>query len=165
SPTLVNQRTGPRMISPGPVAFSLRSLRGRSGRNRDRSALDLLGDPVELTLDVVDEPAGRGIADAVGLEVECLDAARELALDEVADRVVDGDVHALEVRREDEGLLVGRRGRVLVRVRALGPDVRRAGRAWRWSPSGPGQPGRARHRSRGPRDTRRPRRPGTCPGR
>src|SRR5262249_47618096 len=92
-------------------------------RDHDRTALDLIGQIVELRCDVVDEPARRGISDAVVVQVEGLDAPLEIPFREGLDRVVRRDVHPLQVRREDERLLLGGRRQVLVGVRSDRPDV------------------------------------------
>src|SRR5262249_51949677 len=124
--------SGRARVSSGPSILSMpRRARFRLAVERrwnlDGPVLDLAGEVVELRLDVVDEPAGGGVPDPVGLQVEGLDAAREVAVHEVLDGLVDGDVNALEVGGQDVGLLVLRRRQVLVRVGADRPHVRVVG--------------------------------------
>src|SRR3954469_20112668 len=89
----------------------------RSGGHRDLAADDLLLVVVELGLDVVDETARRGQADAVGLQVvqHVLAAlVRGLAGDEVVDERLHGQVDPLEHRGHDERLQRGVTDRVVL---------------------------------------------------
>src|ERR1051326_4249908 len=83
---------------PSPMPWLCRDVR----RRRQLSVVDGLLDAVHLGLDVgwqlqvVDLVAGPLVGDA-----ECEGAALELALDDVLNRGVGGDVHLLEGTRDD----------------------------------------------------------------
>src|SRR3954454_23132925 len=97
--------------------------RSRSGRHRDLAGLDLVGELLDLGLDVVDEAAGGGQADAVGLQVvDDVRAALDLAVDEVVDVGVDRVVDPLERRGHDHRLQRG----VADRLVLVGVDADRA---------------------------------------
>src|SRR5262245_15287696 len=102
---------------------ALRTL-GRVGHD-DGAIDDLLLELVELLRDVRRQGLGvRGrVVDPVLGHAEDL-AAAERALALRLDRVVDGDVHALEHRGQDPRLLLGARGQVLVRVHPDRPLLR-----------------------------------------
>src|SRR3954471_20215809 len=102
----------------------------RRRRNLDLAVDDLLAVVVDLGLDVVDEAAGGGQADALGLQVaDDVLAALDLSLGEVVDERLDAVVDPLEHRRHDHGLQ-GRvvDGLVLVGVDTDRPLVRGGGR-------------------------------------
>src|SRR5882757_1292130 len=107
-------------------ASSLRSLRG--GGNGDLAADDLRLVLFDLCLVRVDGRVRRRVADAPVLQAESLATRLELILGVLLDEVVDGRVDALEGRGQDEALLVGRRGLVLVGVDADGELVLLLGR-------------------------------------
>ena len=93
------------------------------GRDLDLAVDDLLTVVVDLALDVVDEAAGGGQADAVGRQVvDDVRAALDAAVDEVVDVGLDGVVDPLEHRRHDHGL----QGRVVDGVVLVGVDTDRA---------------------------------------
>src|SRR4051794_1180118 len=104
--------------------------RSRSGGHLDLAGLDLVRVLLDLALDVVDEAAGGGQADAVRLQVvDDVRAALDLAADEVVDERVHGVVDPLERRGHDHRLQRGVADRlVLVGVDADGTAVGGLGR-------------------------------------
>src|SRR6266702_7635275 len=101
-------RIRPHISRPG------RSLRRR--RNRDRARDDLGLELLDLRLVRVDLRVRRRVADAVLLQTEPGEAGLELPLRVVLDEVEHRSVDALERRGQDQRLLIGRRGLVLVGV-------------------------------------------------
>src|SRR5690242_9233914 len=98
-----------RRSAPGSSSVRARFLRSLSADlrgDRDLAADDVLLQLVQLRLDVLHEPARRRVADALVGQVEGVDAALELTVHEVLDRVVDRHVDPLQVGRQDERLLV-----------------------------------------------------------
>src|SRR3954451_12556955 len=104
--------------------------RTRSGQHRDLAGLDLVGELLDLCLDVVDESAGGGQDDAVGLQVvDDVRVTNDLAVIEVVDVGVDRVVDPLERRGHDHRLQRGVADRlVLVGVDADGTAVGGLGR-------------------------------------
>src|SRR5699024_4163162 len=77
-------------------------VRLRSRRNLELAVGDLLGEGIEVGDDVVvQEVARRRVPDALGLEVEVLDTADVLAVDECLDGLEDRVVDPLHHRGED----------------------------------------------------------------
>src|SRR5262245_32171286 len=102
-------------LAPGGAAVRQAPVGGSRGP-LDLAALDLLRGRVDLVLDVVDEPTGSGVADAVAGQVVGHVAGRGLAVTDRLDVLEHGGVDALEHRGQDELLLALRRGLVLVGV-------------------------------------------------
>src|SRR6266516_1848041 len=84
----------------------------------DRSGDDLGLEILDLGLERLDLRVGRRVADAVVLQAEPGEAGLELSLRVLLDEIEDCRVDTLERRGQDVGLLVGRRGLVLVGVDA-----------------------------------------------
>src|SRR3954454_12917764 len=103
--------------TPARPASVIEPERSRSGGHRDPAGLDLVRVLLDLALDVVDEAAGGGQADAVRLQVVGdVRPALDLAVDEVVDVRLDGVVdplqhgghdHRLQRRVADRLVLVG----------------------------------------------------------
>src|SRR5690606_12233758 len=111
----------PLLTRHGERRLSGEALRGVG--HLDLALDDLALEVVELIGDVVDEATRGRVADAVDREIEDLDTAGGVAVDEGLDRTEDGDVDLLQHGGEDAGVLRLADGEVLVGVDTDGPHV------------------------------------------